>query len=1061
LIFHEKNKMIVTMNDQPSRDEELFTRALGLPVGQRSAFLDQACGDDTSLLQRVKTLLKMHDRAGEFLEQSAQRIAVRTRAEIQVGEKPSDRIGTYKLLQQIGEGGGGIVFMAEQEDFAHRKVALKIIKPGMDTKSVIARFEAERRALTLMDHPSIAKVFDAGATESGRPYFVMELIRGIKITKYCDENSLTTEERLGLFVQVCQAIQHAHQKGIIHRDIKPSNILVTEQAGGRLLPVVIDFGIAKATSDQRLTEATLFTSFEMVVGTPAYMSPEQASLASVEVDTRTDIYSLGILLYELLTGSTPFNTAELLKTGLDEIRRVIREQEPLRPSVRLSSLAPAELVAVAKYRRTDSVRLIRAVRGDLDWIVVKALEKDRTRRYETVNGLALDVKRFLNNETVLARPPSRLYKFQKTVERNKLVFAGAGIVTTLLVTSLIVVSILLARERQVRREADSDKLEAQQVTRFLETTLQGVGPSVALGRDTTMLREMLDKTADRLGDMTNQPAVEAELCDVIGNLYGEVGNYRRAEDMLGTAVAIRRKVSGPESAETATSLNNLGLAYMNENKLPEAEQAHDEAYKIRLTIFGSENAETAASLNDLSSVYRQEGKLIEAESMARSALAVRQKLSTGDSLEVADSLRNLCIILGDEGKWEDSEEAARRVLKMRSNLLGPVHPLVAAAMDDLAWACGARGKLEEAEKLEQEALSMRLKLLPENHPDVALSLYLIGDRMRQMNDMQSADSVLSAAYSIQRKVLGAEDPDLFYTLRSLGLALESEGKLPEAEQVDRQALDIYRKQGDMENPQALSEVDNLVRVLKSEKKFNEAEYLLDQILTPELIAKTSSQRLLYLRADLRAHSGQWQEAAADAMLAFEDQPTDRGLYAMSAALLLEAKEQSKYEQFCNTLLTQFGDTTNIYVADQIAKSCLFVPVTRTNSEVVYHLADLPVTQGPEDQYAMPYFEVCKALSEYRQGHYDKAVEWAQQPLKIDGNESHGHAYAILAMANWRLGKKAEAQTMLAKGNDLAPRSMPAEVAEDPGDRWEHWLFARIQMDEATALILQQEPVTNN
>jgi eukaryotic-like serine/threonine-protein kinase len=450
--------MIITMNDQPSRDEELFTHALGLPVGQRTAFLEQACGDDSVLLKRVGALLKTHDRAGGFLEQPAQRMAARTRAGILVGEKPGDHIGSYKLLQQIGEGGGGIVFMAEQEEPIHRKVALKIIKPGMDTKSVMARFEAERRALTLMDHPSIAKVFDAGATESGRPYFVMELIRGIKITRYCDENSLTIEERLELFAQVCQAIQHAHQKGIIHRDIKPSNILVTEPAGGRPLPVVIDFGIAKATSDQRLTEATLFTSFEMVVGTPAYMSPEQASLASVEVDTRTDIYSLGILLYELLTGSTPFDTGELLKTGLDEIRRVIREQEPMRPSARLSSLPSAELIAVAKHRKTESVRLIRTVRGDLDWIVMKALEKDRTRRYETANGLALDVKRFLNNETVLARPPSRLYKFQKTVQRNKLVFAGAGIVTALLVIGLIVVSVLLAREHQVRREADSDKL---------------------------------------------------------------------------------------------------------------------------------------------------------------------------------------------------------------------------------------------------------------------------------------------------------------------------------------------------------------------------------------------------------------------------------------------------------------------------------------------------------------------------------------------------------------------------------------------------------------------------
>src|SRR5713226_8864611 len=268
----------------------------------------------------------------------------------------------------------------------------------MDTKSVIARFEAERQALALMNHPNIAKVFDAGATEAGRPYFVMELVRGVKITEYCNQHSLTTEDRLRLFVQVCQAVQHAHQRGIIHRDIKPSNILVTQSLEGVPMPMVIDFGVAKATTDQRLTDNTVFTAFEMLIGTPAYMSPEQATLSSVDVDTRTDIYSLGVLLYELLTGSTPFDTGELLKAGLDEVRRVIREQEPITPSMRLTRMTEADLTTVAQHRQSEPPRLIHAIRGDLDWIVMKAMEKDRTRRYKTANGLALDVQRFLADE---------------------------------------------------------------------------------------------------------------------------------------------------------------------------------------------------------------------------------------------------------------------------------------------------------------------------------------------------------------------------------------------------------------------------------------------------------------------------------------------------------------------------------------------------------------------------------------------------------------------------------------------------------------------------------------
>src|SRR5712671_6797151 len=474
------------MSDVPAQDVDLFAAAIELPVAERAAYLDRACSGDPDLRQRVEGLLKEHDHLGDFPEKRPSKGAAQgvPRA---IGEKPGDRIGHYKLLQQIGEGGYGVVYMAEQEAPVRRRVALKIIKPGMDTKSVIARFEAERQALALMDHRNIAKIFDAGATESGRPYFVMELVRGIKITEYCDQHSLATEERLKLFVQVCQAIQHAHQKGIIHRDIKPSNIMVTATLEGAILPVVIDFGIAKATTNQRLTDKTLFTAFEMLIGTPAYMSPEQAVLTSVDVDTRTDIYSLGVLLYELLTGSTPFDTEKLLQAGLDEIRRVIREQEPVRPSTRLSKLTVADLTTVAQHRKSEPPTLIRAVRGDLDWIAMKALEKDRTRRYETANGLAMDIQRYLANEPISARPPSKVYKLQKTVLRNKLLFIGIGVIALLLIAGLILVSASLARERRSRREAEASAVKSQQVTKFLGDLLNGVGPSAALGRDTAML----------------------------------------------------------------------------------------------------------------------------------------------------------------------------------------------------------------------------------------------------------------------------------------------------------------------------------------------------------------------------------------------------------------------------------------------------------------------------------------------------------------------------------------------------------------------------------------------
>ncbi|HEX4350084.1 MAG TPA: serine/threonine-protein kinase, partial [Verrucomicrobiae bacterium] len=421
---------------ESNREEAIFDAALQLPPEQRAEHIRQACGNDEELRQRVEALLAAHERAGAFM---AEPVASSPKPTIvlsfPVTEKAGDKIGRYKLLQQIGEGGCGVVYMAEQEEPVRRRVALKVIKLGMDTKSVIARFEAERQALAMMDHPNIAKVLDAGATENGRPFFVMELVRGIKITDYCDQNKLSTEERLGLFMQVCNAIQHAHQKGIIHRDIKPSNILVTLH-DGKPVPKVIDFGIAKATQG-RLTDQTLFTAFEQFIGTPAYMSPEQAEMSGLDIDTRSDIYSLGVLLYELLAGSTPFDGHELMSQGIDQMRKTIREKEPVRPSTRFATLKGEELATTAKRRSAEQSKLMHQLKGDLDWIAMKCLEKDRTRRYDTATGLAADLKRHLNNEPVAARPPSTVYRIQKAIRRNKISFAAGTVVFGALLLGII------------------------------------------------------------------------------------------------------------------------------------------------------------------------------------------------------------------------------------------------------------------------------------------------------------------------------------------------------------------------------------------------------------------------------------------------------------------------------------------------------------------------------------------------------------------------------------------------------------------------------------------------
>ena len=441
-----------------------------------------------------------------------------------VTEKVGERIGRYKLLQQLGEGGCGVVYMAEQEEPVRRRVALKVIKLGMDTKSLIARFEAERQALAMMEHANIAKVLDAGATENGRPFFVMELVRGIKITEYCDQNKLTTQERLKLFVQVCQAIQHAHQKGIIHRDIKPSNILVTLHDGVPV-PKVIDFGIAKATQG-RLTDQTLFTAYEQFIGTPAYMSPEQAELSGLDIDTRSDIYALGVLLYELLTGGTPFDTKELLASGLDKLRCVIREKEPERPSTRLRTMLDANLTTTANHRRTDPPKLIHLIRGDLDWIVMKTLEKDRTRRYETANGLAMDIQRYLNNEPVLARPPSTMYRFQKLLERNKGLFGAISAVMLALAVGLGFSVYLLVQERAALKRAVAAEREEAGLRKQAEAAL-------------TLERQLRDEKH------------AGENLDAAGRAFSE-GRYQEAEKLI---------LEAPPRGANASLLNGLGMVF--------------------------------------------------------------------------------------------------------------------------------------------------------------------------------------------------------------------------------------------------------------------------------------------------------------------------------------------------------------------------------------------------------------------------------------------------------------------------------------------------------------------
>jgi serine/threonine protein kinase len=805
------------------REVTLFEAALALPSGEREAYLEKASVGDPDLLKRVRGLLHAAENGADFLTP----VVPNPAPKLPAIEKPGDRIGRYKLLQQIGEGGCGIVYMAEQEEPIRRRVALKVIKLGMDTRQVIARFEAERQALALMDHPNIAKVHDAGATETGRPYFVMELVRGLKIIEYCDEKKLSTRERLQLFMQVCQAVQHAHQKGIIHRDLKPSNILVTVN-DGVAIPKVIDFGIAKATSGERLTDKTIFTAFEQFVGTPAYMSPEQAEISSVDIDTRSDIYSLGVLLYELLTGQTPFDAKELLRAGLEEMRRTLREKEPSRPSTRLGTLSDSERTTAANRRGLDAPRLANILRGDLDWIALKCLEKDRARRYETANALLMDIQRHLSNEPVTARPRSRLYEFRKTVRRHRVGFAAAAAVVTALFLGLGVATWSLAKERQARWRADREAAKSSQTARVLEDMLGGIDPKKAQERDTTLLQDMLSQTATRVSrDLTNQPLVEAHLESTIANIYAALGEFPKAEQMARSALALRRNDPGSQPAELAESLFDLAHYLWSQGKLAEAEKFAREGLSLARNA-GKKDALVAKSLAQLGVIVQDQGKLPEAESLFRQSLAIRRQVLGNDHPTVAQSFNTLSGVLTLEGKMVEAERASREAVKA----FGWPFRQTESLDDGMLYSRGNlffdQGNFGEAEACFRQALAIRRK---RGGQDMEVALSSLATTLRREQRFAEAEP-------LYRECLTSRETNCpnawytHYTRAMLGATLVGKRKFEEAEPLLVSGYEGMRERESSirERTKVLAELmQNLVQLFESTSRPEKAAEWRDKL----------------------------------------------------------------------------------------------------------------------------------------------------------------------------------------------------------------------------------------
>ena len=872
--------------------------------------------------------------------------------------------GRYKLLEQIAEGGMGTVWVAEQTKPVRRKVALKLIKPGMDSRQVLSRFEAERQALALMDHPNIAKVFDGGVTDEGRPFFVMEYVKGVPITQYCDDVQVAVRERLKLFVQVCQAVQHAHQKGIIHRDLKPSNILVCLY-DGQPVPKVIDFGLAKAMH-QPLTEHTLYTAHASVVGTPLYMSPEQAETNNLDIDTRSDVYSLGVVLYELLTGTTPLDRGQLKTAAWHEIVRLIKESEPARPSTKLSS--SASLPSVAAQRGLEPAQLSRLVRGDLDWIVMKCLEKDRNRRYETANGLARDIERYLQDEPVQASPPSAAYRLKKFIRRNK----TAAAFMLLLVAAVAALTVTNIQTSRAERRATIENAKAKAVSTLLQGMLGSANPDEMKDAQYTV-RQLLDDFSAGFGELADQPEVEAEIRSTIGRAYWRLGVLDQAEPHLTRALELRRRQFGPAHTKIAESLVDCAWCLIHQVRLLEAEAAAREALRI-YQARGTTGLPVIQAKVVLQRGLINSGQLNEAQAVAEEVLTLAGS-SDVEYPEVAVVLHSLA----DTYIWLDrSAEAvqpARQAIEMHRRLYGAAHPETAWALLVLGRALTSQQKYPEAETALREALAIFCARYSGEHFSISWTSSILRQVLEARGDQTGLERLNSEM--IARLVeAGIRQGNVLQLKVSLASLHRDSGNLDRAieeataalaqdpDYVDARTLrgDCYRALGELEKAE-----EDYSRVIE---------------LEPHLWSRW------HARAQLYAQQGHWDKAQTD----------------LATAVKLLASATPDEQNNMAWLLATAGE-----------------PRLR-NPQSAVELAEKAVTAAPTAGNIWNTLGV----AQYRAGQWQAAIESLEKAVALrEGGDAFN--WYFLAMAHWQLGNKDEAR----KWYDKAVEWMDKNAATNP------------------------------
>ena len=812
-------------DDRWEQVKDLLHQALPLGREQRARFLHDACSSDNSLRAEVESLLLADEGIRSSFMQSP------LLADLPAGDPNRfDASGTleagqifaqrFQLVRRLGEGGMGQVWLAEQTSPVRRQVALKLIKAGMYDEAVVQRFQAERQSLAIMDHPAIAKVFDAGTTLQGQPYFVMEYVSGLPITDYCDQKKLKISDRLELFIQVCEGVQHAHQKAIIHRDLKPANILLQE-IDGKPVPRIIDFGLAKATTPRRAGE-TVFTQLGHFMGTPGYMSPEQADPEVQDIDTRTDVYSLGVVLYVLLTGLQPFETKQRQKQPLDELLRKLREEEPPRPSTKVGADRDTS-AETAEARGTEPRQLVSLLRGDLDWIAMKALEKDRGRRYGAPSELAADIRRYLDHEPIVARPADAGYRLRKYARRHRVAVVVAAAVIVLLAAFSVLQRLQLRRITRERDRATRERDRATRITDFMTGMFKVSDPSEARGNKVTA-REILDKASNDMGTgLAKDPEVQAQMMQVMASTYLNLGLNARAHELAQHAFDVRLRLLGPDAPKTFESMTQLGRVLDHEGHEPEAEKLSRQALAGQRRVLGPDDPLTIETMSSLAWIVQAQGRFDEAEKVTREVIdSGTRKLGPENPL-VLGAMSSLSGDLWNQGRYAEAEQEFRLLLDVDRRVLGPDHPGTLNVMGNLAMTLQSEGRLSEAEQRYREVLAIKQRVLGAEHPQLTGDMFNLASLLSDEGHHAEAEKLYRETLTIQLRTWGPEHPRTLLTKSGLADELFKEGHVHEAEQLNRETLAAMIRVIGPEHPSTLVCQSNLAQDLIGEGRYAEAE----------------------------------------------------------------------------------------------------------------------------------------------------------------------------------------------------------------------------------------------